>query len=163
MHMTHVCACTSACGVQSRFIVASCVCLARMVAWRRIRREEWLAAQVEDPGDREVPVSAGAVKDKYNLDLEVYKMKTGKRPKQWKECCKIASWVHIDASSRGHRFLLTERCFYNCPSLLFLCVSTHPSPPCALPGNYAVVTLSKMHAVTCTCAYLSGEGDEDPA
>ena len=76
-----------------------------MVAWRRIRREEWLAASVEDQGDREVPVSAGAVKDKYNLDLEVYKMKTGKRPKQWKECCKIASWVHIDASSRGSQIL----------------------------------------------------------
>ena len=76
-----------------------------MVAWRRIRREEWLAASVEDQGDREVPVSAGAVKDKYNLDLEVYKMKTGKRPKQWKECCKIASWVHIDAASRGPQIL----------------------------------------------------------
>ena len=76
-----------------------------MVAWRRIRREEWLAAQVEDPGDREVPVSAGAVKDKYNLDLEVYMMKTGKRPRQWKECCKIASWVHIDAASRGPQIL----------------------------------------------------------
>ena len=76
-----------------------------MVAWRRIRREEWLAAPVEDQGDREVPVSAGAVKDKYNLDLEVYKMKTGKRPKQWKECCKIASWVHIDAASQGPKIL----------------------------------------------------------
>ncbi len=71
-----------------------------MVAGRRNRREEWLAAPVfEDEGDRDVPVSAGAVKDKHNLDLEVYKMKTGKLPKQWKECCKIASWVHIDASS----------------------------------------------------------------
>ena len=45
------------------------------------------------------------MKDKYNLDLEVYKMKTGKRPKQWKECCKIASWVHIDAASRGPQIL----------------------------------------------------------
>ena len=76
-----------------------------MVTWRRIRREERLAEPVEDQGDREVPVSAGAVKDKYNLDLEVYMMKTGKRPKQWKECCKIASWVHIDASSRGPQIL----------------------------------------------------------
>ena len=76
-----------------------------MVDGRRIRREEWLAASVDDEGEREVPVRAGAVKDKYNLDLEVYKMKTGKRPKQWKECCKIASWVHIDASSRGPQIL----------------------------------------------------------
>ena len=45
------------------------------------------------------------MKDKYNLDLEVYMMKTGKRPKQWKESCKIASWVHIDASSRGPQIL----------------------------------------------------------
>ena len=77
-----------------------------MVAGRRVRREKWLAAPVEDQGDREVPVSAGVVKDKYNLDLEVYKMKTGKRPKQWKECCKIASWVHVDASSRGPQILV---------------------------------------------------------
>ena len=76
-----------------------------MVDGRRIRREEWLAASVDDQGDRNVPVSAGAVKDKYNLDLEVYMMKTGKRPKQWKECCKIASWVHIDASSLGPQIL----------------------------------------------------------
>ena len=75
-----------------------------MVAGRRIRRQ-CLAAPVDDQGDRKAPVSAGAVKDKYNLDLEVYKMKSGKRPKQWKECCKIASWVHIDASSRGPQIL----------------------------------------------------------
>ena len=93
-----------------------------MVAWRRTRREERLAAPVEDQGDREVPVSAGAVKDRYNLDLEVYKMKTGKRPKQWKECCKIASWVHIDASSRGPQILANSRCFHVCHSLLVLCV-----------------------------------------
>ena len=93
-----------------------------MVDGRRIRREEWLAAPVEDQGDREVPVSASAVKDRYNLDLEVYKMKTGKRPKQWKECCKIASWVHIDASSRGSQILANSRCFHVCHSLLVLCV-----------------------------------------
>ena len=30
------------------------------------------------------------------IDLDVFKMKTGKRVADYKKCCEIASWVHID-------------------------------------------------------------------
>jgi len=34
--------------------------------------------------------------DKYGVDLDKFKMKTGRRPKDWKKACRIAEWIHID-------------------------------------------------------------------
>ena len=48
-----------------------------------IRRQEWLAADVEPLEEREVPVKPGTA-DKYGIDLDEFKMKTGKKPRDWK-------------------------------------------------------------------------------
>ena len=45
------------------------------------RRQEWLATEVETEFDRAVPISASTA-DKYGVDLEVFKMKSGKKPKE---------------------------------------------------------------------------------
>ena len=45
------------------------------------RRQEWLATEVETEVDRAVPISASTA-DKYGVDLEVFKMKSGKKPKE---------------------------------------------------------------------------------
>ena len=60
-----------------------------------IRRQEWLAAPVEEVEDREVPVKASTA-DKYGVDLDTFKLKSGRKPREWKTAVKIASWIHID-------------------------------------------------------------------
>ena len=34
--------------------------------------------------------------DKFGIDLEVFKMKTGRKPPEWKKAVQIAGWIHID-------------------------------------------------------------------
>ena len=47
--------------------------------------------------DDETPVPIRASNaDKYGIDLELFKMKTGRKPPEWKKAVQIASWVHID-------------------------------------------------------------------
>ena len=61
-----------------------------------IRRQAWLSAEVEPEVDRAVPIAASTA-DKYGVDLEEFKMKSGKKPKKWKEAVKIAEWRFQDA------------------------------------------------------------------
>ena len=61
-----------------------------------IRRQEWLASPVEeDVCNRDVTVKPGQA-DKYGINLDEFKMKSGRKPRSWKEAVKIASWIHID-------------------------------------------------------------------
>ena len=60
-----------------------------------IRRQKWLTRQVDD-SDHQESVPASNVVDHHGLDLEVFKNKTGRRPKDWHKACQIASWVCID-------------------------------------------------------------------
>ena len=55
------------------------------------RRQEWLTA---DPGvdeTREIPIGHGGA-DRYGIDLEEFKMKTGRKPRGWKKAVQIAEW-----------------------------------------------------------------------
>ena len=59
------------------------------------RRQEWLADEVPAMAadeNRNVPLKQGSV-DKYGIDLEEFKMKTGKKPRDWKKAVKIAGWL----------------------------------------------------------------------
>ena len=61
-----------------------------------MRRQAWLAAPVEEEvGDRHVPVAASTA-DKYGIDINVFRMKTGRKPKGWTVACKTAARIHID-------------------------------------------------------------------
>ena len=42
------------------------------------RRQKWLAAEVAPDEDRQVPIAASTT-DKYGIDLEEFKLKTGKK------------------------------------------------------------------------------------
>ena len=42
-----------------------------------------------------MPVAASTT-DKYGVDLNVFRMKTGRKPKGWAAACKTAAWIHID-------------------------------------------------------------------
>ena len=60
------------------------------------RRQAWLASPAEEEvGDRHVPVAASTA-DKYGVDLDVFRMKTGRKPKGWARACNTAAWIHID-------------------------------------------------------------------
>ena len=51
--------------------------------------------------DRDVPIAASTA-DKYGVDLEEFKMKSGRKPKKWKEAVKIPSGdsrMHMDTLS----------------------------------------------------------------
>ena len=63
-----------------------------------VRREEWLAKAVEPLAAEEAEVQVkGPSVDKYGLDLDEFKMKTGRKPKRgWNKACQIAGWMHID-------------------------------------------------------------------
>ena len=76
-------------------LVRNAECLLYKRASELIRRQEWLAAPVEELSDRAVTVKAGRA-DKYGIDLNVFKMKGGRKPRTWKQAVRIASWVHID-------------------------------------------------------------------
>ena len=52
------------------------------------RRREWLNAEVAEVADDEAPVPIRASNaDKYGIDLELFKMKTGRKPPEWKKAC----------------------------------------------------------------------------
>ena len=56
------------------------------------RRQDWLEAEVEQEPNLEVQVKPGAA-DKYGIDLEEFKMKTGRKPPGWKRALKVATWL----------------------------------------------------------------------
>ena len=60
------------------------------------RRQEWLAdassSPEQDDQDRATPIIVGSV-DKYGIDLEDFKMKTGKKPLRW-QLCSFVSRFH---------------------------------------------------------------------
>ena len=61
------------------------------------RQQEWLAAEVPETAAEEnsdVPLKQGNA-DKYGIDLEEFKMKTGKKPRDWGKAVKIAGWFLI--------------------------------------------------------------------
>ena len=68
---------------------------------RMIRRQEWLAATAppEEGGDPEAaPASPRAgTADKYGVDLEEFKMKSRRKPRDFKKCLRIAEWT-VDGS-----------------------------------------------------------------
>ena len=68
---------------------------------RMIRRQEWLAATAppEEGGDPEAaPASPRAgTADKYGVDLEEFKMKSSRKPRDFKKCLRIAEWT-VDGS-----------------------------------------------------------------
>ena len=82
-----------------------------------IRRQEWLSAVVEPEVDRAVPIVASSA-DKYGVDLEEFKMKSGRKPKKWKETVKIAEWTRLQ-DAHGCAFKSSSRpvlCKLTCPS-----------------------------------------------
>ena len=56
------------------------------------RRQQWLAAAEVPDEDRQNPVVGGTT-DKYGIDLEEFKMKTGRKPKGWKTVVNISDWM----------------------------------------------------------------------
>ena len=73
-----------------------------------LRREEWLTAAVPDEGAAQAdpePVQAGTG-DKYGLDLNEFKMKTGRKPREFKKCVRFAEW-----NSEGRLNLVSYVCF----------------------------------------------------
>jgi hypothetical protein len=56
------------------------------------RRQRWLSAQVGDAEAHAEEVAPSTV-DRHGLDLEFFKNKTGRRPKDWNKACQVASWV----------------------------------------------------------------------
>ena len=66
-----------------------------------IRKQEWLSEEVGEVGHSHVPLCARSA-DKYGLDLDEFKMKSGRKGKDFKECVKVAEWICID-EMRGLR------------------------------------------------------------
>ena len=56
------------------------------------RRQEWLTADLGVDEVREIPISHSGA-DRYGIDLEEFKMKTGKKPREWKKAVRIAEWL----------------------------------------------------------------------
>ena len=55
------------------------------------RRQEWLATDLGMDDVGEIPISQPSA-DKYGIDLEEFKMKTGRKPRLWKKAVRIAEW-----------------------------------------------------------------------
>ena len=64
-------------------LVRTAECLISRTAAEVTRRQQWLAAEVMPEDDRQVPIVASTV-DKYGIDLEEFKGKTGTKPKKLK-------------------------------------------------------------------------------
>lgn len=63
---------------------------------RMIRRQEWLAAAVpEDASAPQAPPDPiqSASTDKYGIDLTEFKMKSGRKPREFRKCARIAEWT----------------------------------------------------------------------
>ena len=102
--------------------------ISRMAA-ETTRRQKWLAAEVAPDQDRQVPISASTT-DKYGIDLEEFKMKTGKKPKRWKTAVKVAEWIRswwwlaVQDTRDARRYLYYSSLF---PSTCFpACCRSHP-------------------------------------
>ena len=70
-------------------------CLLNKRAAEEIRKQEWLSEEVGEVGHSHVPLCLRSA-DKYGLDLDEFKMKTGRKGKDFKECVKVAEWICID-------------------------------------------------------------------
>ena len=70
-------------------------CLLNKKAAEETRKREWLSEELGEVDNARVPLCHRS-SDKYGLDLEEFKMKSGKRPRDWKQCVKIAEWICID-------------------------------------------------------------------
>ena len=58
-----------------------------------IRRQEWLAAVAPDASEEApAPVRASAA-DKYGINMDDFRMKTNRRPRDFKKCLRIAEWT----------------------------------------------------------------------
>ena len=67
---------------------------------RMIRRQQWLSAVAPEDASASqeappVPAQAPS-RDKYGVDLNEFKMLSGKKPRDWKKAVRIAEWIHID-------------------------------------------------------------------
>ena len=88
-------------GLYNELVRTAEMHLRRSVSERQ-RRCEWLNADLEPEAtdDEEPAVAPEAMQagtpDIYGVDLEVFKMKTGRRVRGWKRCVQIAGWVAID-------------------------------------------------------------------
>ena len=64
---------------------------------RMIRRQEWLAAAVapDDEGAETAaaPAAGARTGDRFGLDLDEFKLKTNRRPRDFKKCLRIAEWT----------------------------------------------------------------------
>ena len=65
-----------------------------------IRRQQWLSAVAPEDASASqeappVPAQAPS-RDKYGVDLNEFKMLSGKKPRDWKKAVRIAEWIQID-------------------------------------------------------------------
>ena len=65
-----------------------------------IRRQQWLSAVAPEDASASqeappVPAQAPS-RDKYGVDLNEFKMLSGKKPREWKKAVRISEWIHID-------------------------------------------------------------------
>ena len=82
-------------------LVRNAEALLQKQAEELIRRQEWLAAPVDPLEDPCVEVKHREP-DKYGINLDEFRMKSGRKPALWKDAIKIASWIHIDEIRSGH-------------------------------------------------------------
>ena len=71
----------------------------RSMFTRMIRRQEWLAAAAPDDEPSEAAAAPAArlrTADRFGLDLDEFKMKTNRRPRDFKKCLRIAEWTAED-------------------------------------------------------------------
>ena len=74
---------------------------------RMIRRQEWLAAAIpEDASAPQAPADPiqSASADKYGIDLNEFKMKSGRKPREFRKCVRIAEWT-VDRKIRLRFFM----------------------------------------------------------
>ena len=76
-------------------------CLLNKRAAEELRKREWLSEDLGEVDHSRVPLRPRSG-DKYGLDLDEFKMKTGRKTREWKQCVKIAEWICID-EMRGLR------------------------------------------------------------
>ena len=59
-----------------------------------IRRQEWLVAVAPDEAQEQAPLPVRAsAADKYGINMDDFRMKTNKRPRDFKKCLRIAEWT----------------------------------------------------------------------
>ena len=59
-----------------------------------IRRQEWLAAVAPDEAQEQAPLPVRAsAADKYGINMDDFRMKTNRRPRDFKKALRIAGWT----------------------------------------------------------------------